>query len=105
MWVSAEAVAGWQAEARTGRDFQPTYSALAIAAALTTHAVFCLALRHTESLIGPVIAPLGPELAVPDYSTMSRRAEPLKVPGPDPGGEPVHLLVDGATAVGPRQVA
>ncbi len=36
------------------------------------------------------------DLAVPDHSTLSRRAETLEVPRPasGPSGEPVHLLVD-----------
>ena len=35
-------------------------------------------------------------LAVPDHSTLSRRAETLEVPRPQPrrDGEPLHLLVD-----------
>jgi hypothetical protein len=38
---------------------------------------------------------LGLDLAVPDHSTLSRRAEPLKVPKPYPNSRgPVHLLVD-----------
>ena len=39
---------------------------------------------------------LGLDLAVPDHSTLSRRAETLEVPRPasGPRGEPVHLLVD-----------
>jgi hypothetical protein len=45
-------VARWRAEARTGRGGQPTYSNLAIATALTLRAVFRLALRQTEGLIG-----------------------------------------------------
>jgi Transposase DDE domain len=95
VWFSAEAIEGWRAEARTGRGGQPTYSALAIATALTLRAVFRLALRQAEGLIGSIIALLGLDLAVPDHSTMSRRAETLEVPRPRGGGEPVHLLVDG----------
>ena len=37
---------------------------------------------------------LGLDLAVPDHSTLSRRAETLEVPRPRHGREPVHLLVD-----------
>jgi hypothetical protein len=57
-----------------------------------------LALRQTEGLIGSIINLLGLTLAVPDHSTLSRRAGTLDVPqrrsasGAD--GEPVHLLVD-----------
>jgi Transposase DDE domain len=37
---------------------------------------------------------LGLDLAVPDHSTLSRRAETLEVPRPKTSSEPVHLLVD-----------
>jgi hypothetical protein len=86
-------VAG-RAEPRTGRGGQPSYSDLAIATALTLRAVFRLALRQTEGLIGSVLRLLGLDLPVPDHSTMSRRAETLEVPRPRAGSAPVHLLVD-----------
>ncbi len=69
-------------------------SALAITTALTLRAVFRLALRQTEGLIGSILALLGLDLAVPDHSTLSRRAETLEVSLPRPGAGPVHLLVD-----------
>ena len=58
--------------------------------------MFRLALRQTEGLIGSIIGLLGLALAVPDHSTLSRRAETLAVPHPRPrgNGEPLHLLVD-----------
>ena len=56
--------------------------------------VFRLALRQTEGLIGSILQLLGLNLAVPDHSTLSRRAETLEVPRPKAGSEPVHLLVD-----------
>jgi hypothetical protein len=96
VWFTPEAVAAWRAEPRTGRGGQPSYSALAVATALTLRAVFRLALRQTEGLIGSVLQLLGLDLPVPDHSTMSRRAETLEVPRPasGSGGGPVHLLVD-----------
>jgi hypothetical protein len=45
--------------------------------ALTLRAVFPLALRQTEGLIGSIIRLLALELAMPDHSTLSRRAETL----------------------------
>jgi transposase len=57
-------------------------------------AVFRLTLRQTEGLIGSIIALLGPDLAVPDHSTLCRCAETLEVPWPRPGTRPVHLIVD-----------
>jgi hypothetical protein len=57
--------------------------------------VFRLALRQTEGLIGSILGLLGLDLAVPDYSTLSRRAEALEVPKPCSRSRgPVHLLVD-----------
>jgi hypothetical protein len=95
VWFSDEAIAAWRAEPRTTRGGQPHYSVLAIRTALTLRAVFRLALRQMEGLIGSILRLLGLDLAVPDRSTLSRRAETLEIPKPYPSSrEPVHLLVD-----------
>src|SRR4051794_15300906 len=96
VWFSEEAIAAWHAEPRTTPGGQPRYSSLAIATALTLKAVFRLALRQTEGLIGSIIGLLCLDLSVPDHTTLSRRAEGLEVPRPrsDSNVEPVHLLVD-----------
>ena len=101
VWFSDEAVEAWEAERRTSRGGQPEYSDLAILTALTFKAVFRLAYRQTEGLIGSVIGLLGLDLAVPDHTTLCRRAETLEVPRPsrssagvDGESEPMHLLVD-----------
>ena len=94
VWFTDAATAAWRAEPRTTPGGQPHYSALAITTALTLRAVFRLALRQTEGLIGSIIRLLGLELAVPDHSTLSRRTETLELPRPRPGSAPVHLLVD-----------
>jgi hypothetical protein len=89
------------AEPRTTRGGQPWYSPLAILTALTLRAVFRLALRQTEGLIGSIIGLLGLDLPVPDHTTLSRRAATLELPRPKSSSagagreaEPVHLLVD-----------
>ena len=96
VWFTDEAIAGWRAAPRATPGGQPWYSPLAILAALTLKAVFRLALRQTEGLIGSIIGLLGLELCVPDHSTLSRRAKTLQVPRLQPrrNGEAVHLLVD-----------
>jgi hypothetical protein len=102
LWFSEEAIAGWRAAPRTTRGGQVWYSPLAILTALTLKVVFRLALRQTEGLIASIIALLGLSLAVPSFSTLSRRAETVEVPrlrasngaDNDAGGEPLHLLVD-----------
>src|SRR3954470_20215551 len=95
VWFTPEAIEAWRAEPRTTRGGQPSYSSLAITTALTLRAVFRLALRQTEGLIGSVLQLLGLDLPVPDHSTLSRRAETLAVPRPKSGSAPMHLLVDG----------
>ena len=96
VWFTDEAVAAWKAEPRTTSGGQRWYSPLAILTALTLKAVFRLALRQTEGLIGSIIHLLGLTLAVPDHSTLSCRTKTLEVPRPRPrkDGEPLHLLVD-----------
>jgi hypothetical protein len=94
VWFTTEAIEAWRAEPRTSRGGQPRYSSLAITTALTLGAVFGLALRQTEGLIGSVLQLLGLDLPVPDHGTLSRRAETLEVPRPKAGSAPVHLLVD-----------
>src|SRR4051812_15975716 len=95
VWFTTEAIEAWRAEPRIGRGGQPRYSSLAITTALTLRAVFRLALRQTEGLIGSVLQLLDLDLPVPDHSTLSRRAATLEVPRPKAGSAPVHLLVDG----------
>jgi hypothetical protein len=102
VWFTEAAIAAWHAEPRTTPGGQPHYSDLAILTALTLKAVFRLALRQTEGLIGSVIHLLGLALSVPDHTTLSRRAETLEGPRPRSDGrtdagrdpEPLHLLVD-----------
>jgi hypothetical protein len=95
VWFTEEVLAAWRAEPRTTPGGQPSYSALAILTALTLWAVFRLALRQTEGLIGSILRLLGFDLAVPDRSTIGRRATTLKVlPRPRSGTGPLHPLVD-----------
>ena len=100
IWFTDETIEAWAAEPRTTRGGQPWCSALAILTALTLRAVFRLAYRQAEGLIGSVVGLLGLALRVPDHTTLSRRAATLKVPQPrlHAGGrgdaEPLHLLVD-----------
>ncbi len=109
VWFTDDAIEAWRAEPRVTRGgqpwyspmavltaLQPWYSPMAILTALTLRAVFRLALRQTEGLIGSIIHLLGLALAVLDHTTLCRRAKTLEVPRPRPrrDGEPLHLLVD-----------
>jgi Transposase DDE domain len=99
VWFTEEAIAAWAAEPRTTRGGQPWYSPLAILTALTLRAVFRLAYRQAEGLIGSIVDLLGLTLRVPDHTTLSRRSATLEVPRPQPAtaddsARPLHLLVD-----------
>ena len=101
VWFTDEAVAAWDAEPRTTPGGQPWYSPLAILTALTLRAVFRLAYRQAEGLIGSIISLLGLTLRVPDHTTLSRRSATLVVPRPqlnstgaDGDVRSLHLLVD-----------
>ncbi len=95
VWFSEEAIEGWKAAARRTPGGQASYSDLAITTALLLRAVFRLALRQTEGLIGSVLQLLGLELPVPDHSTIARRARTVTLPSaPRSSGGPLHLLVD-----------
>jgi hypothetical protein len=95
IWFTEDAIAAWNAAPRTTPGGQPHYSDLAITTALTLRAVFRLALRQTAGLIGSILQLLGLDLPVPDFSTISRRAQTLDLPAQPctPGGA-IHLLVD-----------
>ena len=64
------AISAWAAEPRTTRGGQPWYSSLAILTALTIRAVFRLAYRQAEGLIGSIVSLLGLGLRVPDHTTL-----------------------------------
>jgi hypothetical protein len=95
IWFTEEALAGWRAQPRTTPGGQRHYSNLAIETALTLRALFRLALRQSEGLIGSILRMLGIDLPVPDHTTLSRRACGLLVqPCRRTGMGELHLIVD-----------
>ncbi|MBP2444088.1 hypothetical protein JOH51_001527 [Rhizobium leguminosarum] len=99
LWLTPEALAGWTAPRRTTRGGQPRYSDLAIETTLTLGLVFGLRLRQAEGFLASVLRMMGLALAVPDHTTVSRRAQTWQSPHRradrqgSPDG-PVHVLVD-----------
>lgn len=99
LWLTPEALSSWQAPKRTTRGGQPRYSDLAIETALTLGLVFGLRLRQTEGLLSSVLKLMGLDLAVPDHTTLSRRASKPRAPDKRQGDrlredEPIHVLID-----------
>ncbi|MBK3745100.1 IS5 family transposase [Paraburkholderia aspalathi] len=97
VWVSDEARCVWSAARRTSRGGQPKYSDLAITLCLTLRVVYRLPLRQTQGLMRSVAKLMGFDIAVPDFSTLSRRGKGLVLPSAkhhSTNREPVHLVVD-----------
>ncbi|WP_457811112.1 IS5 family transposase [Sinorhizobium meliloti] len=80
IWVKDEALSLWTARRRTSRGGQAKYSDLAIMLCLTLRVVYGLALRQTQGLMRSVAALMGFDIAVPDFSTLSRRSKGLALP-------------------------
>ena len=95
MWITEEAIDGWEAARRSTPGGQATYSDGAIETCLMLRTVFKLPLRQAEGLMLSVVELLGCEMAVPDHTTVSRRAMTLpsiaEVHVPD---GPLHVLID-----------
>jgi len=81
---------------REGQVGSPTtYSDLAIQTLLTLKAVFSLPLRQTQGFAQSLLQLMAADLRVPNYSTLSRRAEGLDVALPRRSkDEPIHVVID-----------
>lgn len=96
VWVSEEGLRLWSAPRRTTRGGQRKYSDLAIEICLTLGVVFKQPLRQTQGFIRSIATLLGVEIAVPDFSTLSRRGKGLALPEKRKldSSAPIHLVVD-----------
>lgn len=73
VWISDEALVQWSAPRRTSRGGQPKYSDLAITMCLTLRVVYDQPSRQTQGMVRSIAKLVGVEIAVPDFSTLSRR--------------------------------
>ena len=64
---------------RTSLGGQRRYSDLAIETCLTLRTAYRLPLRQTQGLMGSIGTLMGLDIRVPDYSTLSRRANGLSI--------------------------
>ena len=96
VWLSEEVAAVWRAQGRTGKRGHPqSYTETAILMMATLQEVYHLPLRQTEGFLRSLFELLKLDLAVPDYSTLSRRRAALEIELPyRRRNEPVHLVVD-----------
>ncbi len=96
LWLEQDTIAAWYADRRNRKVGRPaTYSDTAIRAILTLKAVFCLPLRQTQGFAHSLFQLLQSDLAVPDYTTLSRRSADLDVPLPRRrADEGLHIVID-----------
>ena len=70
------------------RGGQPKYSDLAITMCLTLRVVYDQPLRQTPGMMRSIAKLMGVEIAVPDFSTLSRRGKGLVLPSRRPATRP-----------------
>lgn len=96
VWFSIEVLSVWKNTQRTGKRGHPqTYSETAILTMATLQEIYHLGVRQTEGLLESLRALLHLEVAIPSYSTLSRRRTTLEVSLPrtrSPGA--LHVVVD-----------
>lgn len=88
LWISDDIKTWWYG---TGHD---TYSDRAIEAMLTIQAIHRLPLRATVGFVQSIFRLTGINLSVPDYTTLSRRAESIRVPLRVSRKETTDLILD-----------
>lgn len=96
VWISDDALVLWSAPLRTTRGGQARYSDLAIETCLTLGMGFKQPLRQAQGLMRSIAKLLGIVIAVPDFSTLSRRGNGLALQT-KPGAHSqagIHLVVD-----------
>ena len=96
IWMSEDALSLWRAPRRASRGGQRRYSDLAIELCLSLGTAYGLGLRQTQGLMGSIAKLMGLDIRVPDYSTLSRRADVLIIAPVmrQAGSVPLHLAVD-----------
>ena len=82
IWFSEDAVANWNhvRSDRMKRGRQRQYSDLAIETAHTLRLVYKQPLRQTEGFLMSIVTLLKLDLAIPDHTTLSRRAKRIILP-------------------------
>jgi hypothetical protein len=100
LWFSAEVLTVWQNSERTGKRGQPrTYSDTAIGTMATLQEIYHLGVRQTEGLLQSIGELLHLEVAIPSYSTLSRRRATLEIVLPRTRSKEARQVVVDSTGV------
>ena len=79
IWFDEQAVKNWYAARNGKRGASPFYSEIAIETINIIRLVFKLPLRQTEGFVHSIINMMKLNLAIPNFTTISRRIKTLKV--------------------------
>ena len=93
-WISPEVAQAWKPVTLPQRGGQFDYSDTAIECLLLLRSVFHLPLRATEGFGQSLIALMKLSVAIPDYSTLCRRAKTVTVALPKKHTGALHAVVD-----------
>jgi IS5 family transposase len=96
LWITEDVLQTWHPTEPEGKRGHPrTYTDTAIETMVTLQEIYHLGLRQTEGLMESIGALLHLEVAIPDYSTLSRRRATLEMPLPrSRSHEALHVVVD-----------
>lgn len=96
MWITEDVVQLWQVtEAEAKRGHPRTYTDTAMLTMATLQEIYHLGLRQTQGLMESIGTVLHLTVAIPDYSTLSRRRATLEVALPRTRTkEALHVVVD-----------
>jgi len=96
LWITEDVLQTWHPTVPEGRRGHPrTYTDTAVGTMATLQEIYHLGLRQTEGLLQSIGELLHLEVAIPDYSTLSRRRATLEIALPRTcGSEALHVVVD-----------
>ena len=96
-WVDEEAVQSWRDSGAPGplAGRRRTYSGTAIECVMAVRAVSHLSLRESQGFLESVVKPMGVDLPIPGYTTVSRRQAGLALElGSSRTRTPRHVVID-----------
>jgi hypothetical protein len=95
MWIDESAFMSGSEARHVKRGRPPVYSDVLIQALLTLKHVYHLTLRAAQGFVQSLRELAFADPPVPNYTTLSRRAQELQVTLPEmSSGDPIHLVVD-----------
>ena len=95
LWVDQETLQAWRYQGPSRRGAQFRFSDPAIECLLTLRCVYHLTLRATEGFARSLFELMEVDLAVPDYTTLCRRAATVRITLPRKATGPLRLVLDG----------